>query len=138
MRITAYGHPNVLATHPTTIEVTTESFLTKRGNCIIGIKASHSVADLRNFLLPLKGSNIDIIFSVQDVTETVTGFIHPDLSLTNTTSMVLRKSSFICPRTLVVNANKASKDLNRDLVKNMRNPTQKMVIHIIPKSSRIV
>ncbi|MGD2250647.1 MAG: DUF371 domain-containing protein [Candidatus Methanofastidiosia archaeon] len=132
MRITAYGHPNILATHPTTLEVTTESFVTKKGDCIIGVKASHSVADIRDTLLPLKGSHIDITFSVQNITETVTGFLHPDLLFTNTISMVLRKSSFICPRTLVVHADKAAQDLSRTLVEKMRHHTQKMVIHITP------
>ena len=43
--IIAQGHPNVLGTHRTTIEITKENFLTKNGNCIIGVMSSKSVND---------------------------------------------------------------------------------------------
>ena len=43
--IIAQGHPNVLGTHRTTIEITTEDFLTTNGNCIIGVMSSKSVND---------------------------------------------------------------------------------------------
>jgi hypothetical protein len=132
MRIITYGHPNILATHPKTIEITTEPRVTKIGNCIIGVRASHSMVDLQDALLPLKGSHIDITFSVKNITDTVTGFVHPDLPFTNTVSIVLRKSSFICPRTLVIHADKAAQDLSRSLVEKMRHHTQKMVVHITP------
>jgi hypothetical protein len=130
MRITAYGHPNILGTHSTTIEVTTEDDLTKRGDCIIGVRASHSLSDMRDLLFPLKGSHIKVVFTVDTEREEVTGFIHPSLEFTDTKALILRKSSFLCPRTLLIQADKAAVDLNRQLIEKMKTPHQEMVIDI--------
>ena len=40
------GHPLVLGSHPTTFEVTREDYLTKKGNCIIGIAADKGCSEL--------------------------------------------------------------------------------------------
>ena len=44
-----YGHPNVRCLHQRTIEVTTDSHLTLRGDCIIGVRASKACKDLNFF-----------------------------------------------------------------------------------------
>jgi hypothetical protein len=130
MRITAYGHPNILATHPTTIEVTTEENLTKRGDCIVGVKVSHSLSDLREELHTLRASHITVSFSVDSAREDVTGFVHPALEFTDTKAIILRKSAFLCPRTLAIHSNKAAKDLNRELIEKMKDSEQEMIIEI--------
>ena len=130
MRITAYGHPNIRGTHSTTIEVTTEDNLTKRGDCIIGVRASHSLSDIKDLLLSLKGSHVRVEFAVDTEREVVTGFIHPSLEFTDTKALILRKSSFLCPRTLLIQADKAAVDLNRQLIEKMKTPHQEMVIDI--------
>ena len=40
------GHPMVRSLHPTTIEVTTESHLTEKGDCIIGVGATKGCLQL--------------------------------------------------------------------------------------------
>jgi hypothetical protein len=130
MRITAYGHPHILATHPTTIEVTTGEHLSKRGDCIVGVKASHSLSDLREKLYELRDSHITVSFSVDSVREEVAGFVHPALEFTDTKAIILRKSAFLCPRTLAIHSNKAAKDLNRELIEKMKNSEQEMIIEI--------
>ena len=45
-----YGHENILCTHTTTIEITKENHLTKKGNCILGICASKACFDLNSEL----------------------------------------------------------------------------------------
>ena len=45
-----YGHPNVRCLHQRTIEVTTDSHLTLRGDCIIGVRASKACKDLNDLL----------------------------------------------------------------------------------------
>jgi hypothetical protein len=135
MIVTAYGHQNIQGTHPTTIEVTTEDHLTKRGDCIIGVRASHSLSDLRETLYPLKGSHIKVTFSIEGEKgykeqDEVIGFVHPSLKFTDTRAIIIRKSSFLCPRTLLIQANKGAVTLNRQLLEKMKNPHQKMVIEI--------
>ncbi|MBU7014056.1 MAG: DUF371 domain-containing protein [Theionarchaea archaeon] len=128
MDITAYGHPNMLALHRTTIEVTTEDWLTRKGDCIIGVRASHALSDLRDELLSLKNSHVTLVIAAGGIVERITGFIHPSLQFTDTRAIILRKSSFLCPRTLLIHASKAAIDLNRDLISKMKNPRQKMHI----------
>lgn len=135
MRITAYGHPNIQGTHSTTIEVTTEDNLTKRGDCIIGVRASHSLSGIRDLLFPLKGSHVKVVFTVDTERDVVTGFIHPSLKFTDTKALIIRKSSFLCPRTLLIQADKAAMDLNRQLIEKMKTPHQEMVIDIYRVSS---
>lgn len=132
MEITAFGHKNIAATHATTLEITTEPYLTQRGTCIIGVNASHSLSDLRAFLLPLKGSHLHLVFRVDALTEIVCGFLHPALSFTDTKAIVIRKSSFLCPRTLLTRADKAAGDFDRALVEKMKVASQKMTITLHP------
>ena len=135
MRMTAYGHPNIQGTHSTTIEVTTEDNLSKRGDCIIGVRASHSLSDIRDLLFPLKGSHVRVVFTVDTERDVVTGFIHPSLKFSDTKALIIRKSSFLCPRTLLIQADKAAMDLNRLLIEKMKTPHQEMVIDIYRVSS---
>ncbi|MGC1120896.1 MAG: DUF371 domain-containing protein [Candidatus Methanofastidiosia archaeon] len=128
MDITAYGHPHVLATHCTTIEVTTENWLTRKGDCIIGVRASQALSDLREELLSLRNSHLTLELTVDTLTERITGFVHPSLQFTDTRAIIMRKSSFLCPRTLMIHASKAAIDLDRDLISKMRDPHQKMRI----------
>ncbi|MFX1265712.1 MAG: DUF371 domain-containing protein, partial [Promethearchaeota archaeon] len=39
----AYGHANVTGSHQTTVEITSESTLTPRGTCIVGIRADKTL-----------------------------------------------------------------------------------------------
>ena len=135
MIVTAYGHHNIEGTHPTTIEVTTEDHLTKRGDCIIGVRASHSLSDLREPLYALRGSHAKVTFSLEGdkgytERDEVRGFLHPSLDFTDTKAIITRKSSFLCPRTLLIQSNKGAVDLNRQMLEKMKNPHQKMVIVI--------
>ena len=130
MHFTAYGHQNIQGTHATTIEITTDNHLTQRGDCIIGVKASHSLADLREDLLTLRGVTVSVTFSVGECTDKLTGFVHPELNFTNTRAIILRKSSFLCPRTLLIRSSKAAKDLDRTLIQKMKDPSQEMVVNI--------
>ncbi|MBU7042165.1 MAG: DUF371 domain-containing protein [Theionarchaea archaeon] len=126
MEITAYGHKHILGTHATTLEITREKHLTPRGDCIIGVKSSHGLADLREELLPLRGCSVQVHLSVEGIEDTITGFIHPDLGFRDETTIILRKSSYICPRTLLIDADKAARDINRQLIEKMKQPHQKM------------
>ncbi|MFB5616423.1 MAG: DUF371 domain-containing protein, partial [Nitrosopumilus sp.] len=47
---------------------------------------------------------------------------HPDLILTHTEDIVIRKSDFICPRTLAVKCDKASDLLPRSMVSLLQDP----------------
>lgn len=120
--IHAKGHPNVKSTHKTTLEITKEDYLTPKGDCIIGINADISMADFSEKLREkIRNSNKIIVeIVVGDLKEIIIGKGHKDLILNHPTDMVLRKSNFICPRTLMINADKSAKELNREIVERLK------------------
>ena len=128
--IIARGHPNVLGTHRTTIEITTEDFLTTNGNCIIGVMSSKSVNDYNPKLKEAiqNGSKIEIEMVAGPFREKIIGKGHKDLTLLNTVSMVFRLSEFISDRTALINCSKSSIELNRDFINYLKNPINKLKV----------
>lgn len=122
-KIFAYGHENILCTHNTTIELTKENCLTRRGNCILGINASKACNDLNDGLKKIlkKGRKLKITIKTNQFTDTFYGYGNKDLTLLDNSDIVFRKSDFICGRTLLINCTKSSHELNRELVQEIRN-----------------
>jgi len=119
------GHENIRSNHQKTIEITKESHLTPRGDCIVGVNAKSSCADLSEELKnKLKNPDSKVIFSIKVGEDdfVVEGKGHPDLILTHTEDIVIRKSDFICPRTLAVKCDKASDLLPRSMVMQLQDP----------------
>jgi hypothetical protein len=122
------GHENIRSNHQKTIEITKESHLTPRGDCIIGVNASSSCSDLPLELkdkLKKSDSKVTFTINVDDYSFVIAGQGHPDLILTHSEDIVIRKSDFICPRTLAVKCDKASDLLPRDLVSLLQDPKTK-------------
>jgi len=120
--ITCRGHPNVLAKHRSTLEVTTENFLTLRGDCIICVEADKSASSLSSEVkevLRSEGYGY-LLVSTQNFTELVKGRGSAGLTMTSTVKMIVRKSSFISDATILIKADKSAGDLNRDLVRELR------------------
>lgn len=135
--IHAYGHRNIQATHKTTFEVTKEANLSKKGDCIIAVSADKAMKDLmQKFKDSLHRENAKITISIEadNVIEEVNAFGSSRLVLTHPTDIVVRKSSFICNRTLAINADKAACDLSRKLVEKLKNPNQKVKITLKVKA----
>jgi len=135
--ILAYGHKNIQATHKSTLEITKENQLSKKGNCIIAVSTDKALADLssefKENLLKESAKTIMLI-EAGEVVEVVNAFGSTRLILTHPTDMVVRKSSYICSRTLAIKADKAACDLSRKLVKKLRDPKQKVRITLTVKS----
>ena len=98
------GHENIRSTHKKTIEITKESELTPRGDCIIGVNATYSCSDLPQTLkekLQNPESKVEFSIKVADHEFLVEGKGHKDLVLTHTEDIVIRKSDFTSPRKMV-------------------------------------
>ena len=129
--IFGYGHENMRATHKTTLEFTKDPHLSKKGDCIVTVAADKALADLtaefkKNLRKP--HAKITITIEADEVIEQVTAYGSPQLILTHGTDVVIRKSDYVCSRTLAVHADKAACDLSRDLVEKLKNPKQKAKI----------
>jgi len=122
LKIVSSGHLNLSATHKTTLEWTTEDFLNKTGHCIVGIKADKSFADLpKQFKELLKqGKELKITLECGGFKDVVTGYGDPRLTFIDPHCMIIRKSDYVCGRTLAVCADKAAADLNRNLIEEMK------------------
>ncbi len=121
----AHGHENIIATHRTTLEITNEVHLTKRGNCIVGVRSSTNLAELDDVikLLARQSSTLIILrLSAGGITEEIVGRGSSGLDYSDKNSMVARKSSFECSRTLMVRADKAAADLNREFIATIKDP----------------
>jgi hypothetical protein len=119
------GHENIRSNHQRTLEITKESHLTPRGDCIIGVNANSSCADLPEELKnKLKNPDSKVNFSIKvgDEEFVMDGKGHPDLILSHTEDIVIRKSDFVCPRTLAIKCDKASDLLPRSMVKLLQDP----------------
>ena len=133
----AYGHRNILANHRSTFEVTKEDFLSKKGDCIFAVASDKALLDLHaDFKKSLrkKKAKIKILIKVEEIIEKITAFGHPKLILNHPTDIVVRKSNYICNRTLAIYANKSASDFSRKLVHKLKNPHQKVKIELIVTS----
>ena len=123
-----FGHKNIRSNHKKTIEITKESHLTPRGDCIIGVSANSSCTDLPEALknkLKNPDTNVRFIIKVDNDEFILEGKGHSDLTLTHDEDIVLRKSNFTCPRTISVNCDKASDLVPREMVSKLQNPETK-------------
>jgi hypothetical protein len=133
---TAYGHRLVQATHWTTFEFTKERHLTVKGDCIIAVKANKGCVDLsKEFREAARNPEATVTITIEagGTKETIQAKGDPRLSFTHPTDMVVRKSRYVCSRTLAVKANKAAGDLSRSLVAKLRNPDQKVIVTLAVK-----
>ena len=131
-----FGHENIRSNHPRTIEITKDSELTPRGDCIIGVNAKYGCSDIPDILkekLKDPKSKIELSICVGDHIFTILGSGHRDLSLTHKTDIVIRKSDFVCSRTLAVRCDKASDYIPRDMVKLLQDPKTKGIFTISVK-----
>lgn len=125
------GHENVRATHRTTLEITKDLHLSKAGDCIIVVGADKAASDLSHGfkeLLRRPGAKLTVTLEASGITEQVTAWGSPYLLLRHETDIVIRKSTYVCDRTIAIHADKAANDLSRRLVEVLRNPHQQVKV----------
>jgi uncharacterized protein len=132
-KFTARGHPEILSTHHTTLEITRDEKLTKRGNCIIAVASTKALQEIPTELkqaLTQPGAKGLLIMRAGSFTFRVRGSGDPRLSFSHLTDIVVRKSGFISDRTLLVNADKSASDIPREMVRILRDPSCMITIEI--------
>ena len=130
--VRAVGHEHVTAEHASTVELTTDDWLTPAGDCIVGVEADRTPRDFSAAFREAcqdAGATITATFAVgepgaDDVdtddpahVDEIAGRGDPDLALLDDRSMVGRTSEYTDDeRTIFVDADGAAADLDRDLV----------------------
>jgi hypothetical protein len=126
-----------MATHKTTLEFTKDTHLSKKGDCIVAVAADKALADLsaefkENLRKP--HAKLTILIEADGAFEQVNAHGSPRLILSHPTDMVIRKSDYVCNRTLAIHADKAAQDLSKALVEKLKNPQQKVKITLIARA----
>ena len=127
------GHKNIRSLHTRTIEITKEPSLTPSGDCIIGVKAKCGCKEIpRQIKKRLKDPTSIVVFSIKvdDYIFKIKGRGHQNIICEDPNDIVLRKSDFVCPRTLAVNCDKACDSIPRKMVEILQDPKTKGVFSI--------
>lgn len=131
--IAFWGHPNVQSLHARTVEITKEEHLTLRGDCIIGVRADKACADIDENVrrrLARGDSPVTIEIIVGSHSYAIKGSGDERLTLKNAHDIVIRKTNFVCPRTLSVRCDRASSDIPREMIELLKDPKTKGLFRI--------
>ena len=118
------GHRNVSSLHKSTFEITKDVEIGPTADCIIGVDMDSTMLNFPSeFKDKIANSNtkIRVILDTENGHDEITGFGHEDLTLTHPTDIVCRTSDYTCSRTLMIKADKAARDLDKDLVEDLKN-----------------
>ena len=132
--IEASGHPKIRADHPTTLEITKETLVTQRGDCIIAICASKGCVDLSPEFKKLMRNNetrATLTIEAGNRSATILGRGNGKLTFGHPNDLVARKSAYTCDRTIMVLADKSASDLDREFVKILRDPRMGIRVELV-------
>lgn len=123
-KIRTKGHKNVTSHHKSTFEITKDSEIGPTADCIIGTSMDKSMLNFpQEFKDKIANSNtkITVILDSDNGHDVITGWGHEDLTLTHPTDIVCRTSDYTCSRTLMIRADKAARDLDSNLIEDLKN-----------------
>jgi hypothetical protein len=127
-QIRATGHEHVSAEHGSTVELTSDDWLTPAGDCIVGIAADTTPAEFNEEFVAACQSESAVItaeFVVDTGNETLTDTIvargDSELTFEGDRSLVGRTSDYVDERTVFVGADGAAAALDCDLVDALAN-----------------
>lgn len=123
-KLKALGHSNVTSLHKSTFEITKDVEIGPSADCIIGTSSDKSMQDFPDeFKEKIADSDtqITVILDSENGHDEIRGWGHEDLTLTHPTDMVCRRSDFTCSRTLMIKADKAACDIDKNLINDLKN-----------------
>jgi len=115
----ARGHPLIRATHRSTFEITMDSYLTPRGDCIVGVSASASPKSLPEELREaLRRDSAVVVIELRSgrFRDVVLCRGSKRLTLASDRKIIVRRSRYVDDATLCIESNKAARDLDRGLI----------------------
>lgn len=121
--IEAHGHEHVRATHESTVELTTDDWLTPAGDCILGIEADRAPSDFSSSFVEVAqdaAATITLQLTVGDLETTIRGRGDPALAFTSDRCLVARTSAYVDDRTVMVEADRAAADFEREIVERLQ------------------
>lgn len=129
----AQGHSNVVAKHLKTFEITKHANLTRRGDCVIAVNATKGPRDLSAEFKNLcrhDESEILVELEVGGIVEYIEGRGGAKLTLSHSSEMVGRKSSYVSDRTIMIRSDKAACDLGREIIDALTSSSARLHVRI--------
>jgi len=117
------GHSSISGLHPTTFEVTSETNLTPKGDCIIGVGAEKGAMALDPVFKQVIRTDGAVLFtrlSDGNITVVVHSRGSPHLLLTHPTDLVWRRSGYIDNRTIGLWSDHVAASLPRALISRLQ------------------
>jgi len=105
---------------------------------VIAVGATKGLTDLSSEFRNLcrkEESRITIELSVAGIIESIEGIGSSQFTLSHSREIVGRKSTYISDRTFMIHADKAARDINRDLIYALKSPETTLKIKLIAESS---
>lgn len=127
---TAWGHPNIRATHPTTLMFTKDPECTAKGDCIVGVRADFDSSVLKGYLCDAGKVKI-IISALGGGKATVEIYAVANQNFGDTREVVIRRTDYLSDRTLAIRATKAANGLGIDFVKLLKDPSTEIGVTLI-------
>ncbi len=118
-RVRATGHENVTAEHASTLEFTSDDWLTPAGDCILGVEAVPVPAAFADgFVEACQSTDATITATIRAAgsRQRIKGRGDPELTFEDDRSMVVRTSEYVDDRTVMVGADTAAAGIDRDIV----------------------
>jgi|APHM01.1.fsa_nt_gi Uncharacterized protein conserved in archaea len=122
--IHAQGHANVSAEHASTLEITSDDWLTPAGDCILGVEADRVPTDFdTEFIQACQSPDAKITATITvesettgTYTERIIGSGSPGLTFDNERSHVARTSTYTDDRTVLIGGDLAAADIDRNMI----------------------
>lgn len=123
IEIETKGHENVSSNHKTTFEITKDKKIGPSADCIVGIDSNKTMNDFtQEFKDKIANSKtkICVTLDTENGHDVIVGYGDERLTLNHPTDIVCRTSDYICDRTLMIRSNKAARDLDRNLIEDLK------------------
>lgn len=127
------GHPNIRATHPTTLAVTRDHRVSRMGDCFLMVSANRAPSTLSDEFKTAakKHAKILVRIIVENLEDAFECYGDPALSFEDDRTMVFRKSQYICSKTVGIKSNKSAKDIDRLLIRKLKKGSEAVMELVI-------
>jgi hypothetical protein len=137
--VRARGHRNVTGTHRSTFEVTRDQDIGLAADCIIVVCADRWPAVMSEEFKAAAArddAKITVEIHCNGHKDTVQGWGSSRMTFTNDRGMVFRVSDYVCGRTVMINADKAARGLDRGLIKALASGSDAMIVLTVERADR--
>ena len=120
--VKARGHGFVSLRHPTTIEITKESEMTRKGDCVLAVGASKGASELDERLKSAlrKGGRLIVTIECAGLRDVIRSMGSDRMTFRDQNSIVLRRSAYVDGRTIGILSNKAAQGIDRGLASRLK------------------